>query len=149
MSGSQPPAVRPAESAAMRKRAVVSLLFVLTACLSSTEPESIYGTYDLQTIAGQPLPYVLFQSGADKMELTAGHQRLNSDMTYSSSATLRVTESGAVEIWPGTTAGTYTVNGSSLTFTPSDHDLEPYTGSLFDKTLTIIEEGLAFVFVKP
>ena len=133
----------------MRKLAVVSLVLVLAACGLFTEPGSIWGTYNLPTIAGQPLPFVISQDGADKLEMTAGHQRLNSDMTYSSSATLRLTEDGVVSTETGTDAGMFTVSGSSLTFTSSDPGGFTLTGSLVGKTLTLIEEGVVFVYVKP
>ncbi|MFG1691135.1 lipocalin family protein [Gemmatimonadota bacterium] len=133
----------------MRPRLIVlALVAVLTACGgSSTEPEPIWGTYNLTTIAGQPLPYVLIQVGADMLEVTAGHMRLNSDHTFSTALTLRLTEDGVEDTETGTNSGTFTVSGSSLTFTDSDG--ETFTGSLTDKTLTLIEDGDAFVFVKP
>ena len=152
MSESQLPAVRPTESAAMRKCAVVSLFFVLAACGSSTEPEPIWGTYDLQSVAGQPLPSVLTQEGTSSIEASAGQMWLNSDMTFSQSLTFRYTSSvGAVTTATETDTGTFTVSGSTLTFTSSDPGLDPYTGSLVGNTLTIVEEwfAVAFVYVKP
>ena len=137
----------------MRKCAVVSLLFVLAACGdSSTEPEPIWGTYTLQTMAEQPLPYVIYQVGADKFEITAGDMRLDSDMTFSNTNTLRTTEIGVVTTRTITYSGTFTVNDSFLTFTCSCYG-SPFFGSLGGKTVTIIRdwfgEGIMWVFGKP
>ena len=136
----------------MRSSAALAFLLalVLAACGSSTEPEPIWGIYNLQTVAGQPLPYVIYQEGADKFEITAGHWRLNSDMTCHQDLTFRVTEDGVVTIETDTGYWTlFTVSGSSLTFTSSGPGGFTLTGSLVGKTLTLIEEGVVFVYVKP
>ena len=61
-------------------------------------PTPITGTYTLQSVNGQSLPWVLQAEDADYMgvEVTAGSITLNQDMTCSSSLTLTVTDGGTV-----------------------------------------------------
>ena len=66
--------------------------------------------------------------------------------------TLRTTEIGVVTTRTITYSGTFTVNGSFLTFTCSCYG-SPFFGSLGGKTVTIIRdwfgEGIMWVFGKP
>ncbi len=126
---------------------------LLTACgddgdATGTGGTSIFGTYALQTVNGTSLPFVLIQIGNDKIEVTAGSVRLNSDNTYSVSVTFRLTEAGTVTTETDTGAGTYTASGSTIQFSDSGDGEGPFTGSISGNTLTIIDEGVAFVFRK-
>ena len=135
------------------KIVAVGLALLLTACGgdsdSPTEPNgaSIVGTYALQTILGESLPLIALEEGDDKLEITAGSIRLNSDDTYSRSVTTRLTQSGNVTTDVFTVAGTFTANGSTLQFSGSG-DEGPFTGSISGNTLTIIDESRPFVYRK-
>ncbi|MFG1691294.1 lipocalin family protein [Gemmatimonadota bacterium] len=128
---------------------VANLILLIAGCASIPRTAAdVAGTYNLQTIAGYPLPWLVL-SGAVKREVTAGHWQLNSDMTYSFSAINRYTrQDGVVRTETRLETGTFTVSGSSLTFKETG-ETRSYTGSLVGKTLTIIEGGYAIVFVKP
>ena len=91
----------------IRRAFLVFLVFGVTVCGDdSTGPESVddstgpdesvVGTYTLQSVGGDALPWVLLQFLGDKVEVTAGSIILNQDMTCSSSTTSSVTESGNV-----------------------------------------------------
>ncbi len=126
---------------------------LLTACgddgdATGTGGTSIFGTYTLQTVNGSSLPFVVIQVGNDKLEITAGSVRLNSDNTYSISISLRLTEAGTVTTETDTGAGTYTASGSTIQFSDSGDGEGPFTGSISGNTLTIIDEDVAFVFTK-
>ncbi len=125
---------------------------LLTACgddgdSMGTGGTSIFGTYALQTIDGTSLPFVLIQIGNDKIEVSAGSVRLNSDNTYSISISLRLTTAGTVTTETDTGAGTFTASGSTIQFSPGDGS-NAFTGSISGNTLTIIDEGDTFVFGK-
>ena len=124
---------------------------LLTACgedtPTGTNGTSIFGTYALQTILGESLPLIALEEGDDKLEITAGSIRLNSDDTYSRSLTTRLTQSGNVTTDVFTVAGTFTANGSTLQFSGSG-DEGPFTGSISGNTLTIIDESRPFVYRK-
>ena len=121
---------------------------LLTGCGDATGPEAIAGNYTLRSINGQDLPFIIVQVLADKIEVTAGSVRINSDNTFSSSTTLAITETegGTTTSETGTTTGTYTLNGTAITFTSEG---ETSTGSITGNTLTIIwDEGLTLVYQK-
>ena len=109
---------------------------------------SIFGTYTLETINGSSLPFVVFQVGNDKVEITAGSVQLNSDNTYSVSVTFRLTEAGTVTTETDTGAGTFTATGSTIQFSDAGDGSGPFTGSISGNTLTIIDDGDTFVFGK-
>ena len=116
---------------------------------TGTSGTSIFGTYTLQTVDGTNLPFVLFQIGNDKLEITAGSVRLNSDNTYSLSISLRVTQAGTVTTETDTGAGTFTATGSTIQFSDPGDGSGSFTGSISGNTLTIIDDvGFTFVFGK-
>ena len=100
------------------RKIVLALLVGVAACGGdSTGPGSIAGRYTLQTINGNPLPFVVNQVGADKIEITAAHINLNADLTCSENVTLRRTIGGNVSTEVKTDVGTYTINNQALTLT--------------------------------
>ena len=113
----------------------------------STSPSSVAGTYNLQTIDGQSLPFVIFQDGADKNEVMSGFERLNSDGTFSQSMTFRLTEGGQVSTETETADGSWRQSESAITLTYGG-SVGTLTGSLSGNTLTLVEQGLVLVFRK-
>jgi hypothetical protein len=112
---------------------------------SNSEP-NYSGNYILKTIDGETVPVVFIQIGSDKVEITGGNHRLNSDMTFSASFTLKVTESGVSTTETGSMTGTYSNNNSAFLFTYSDNTTD--SGSISGDNLTIISDGVSFVFKK-
>ncbi len=58
----------------MLRRTLLSLFVspLILACSDSTGPGAgLVGTWHLQTVDGEPLPFILSESGSDKLELTA------------------------------------------------------------------------------
>ena len=106
---------------------------LLTACGDSTGPESVAGTYILQTVNGEALP-VTVQGDV----LSAGSIQLNSAGTY----TVSLTIDGQAE--SGT--DTFTVDGSTVTFL-DEGDVD-FTETVSGDTLTIVDDGFTFVFRK-
>ncbi|MFQ5529285.1 MAG: hypothetical protein ACE5FP_02960 [Gemmatimonadota bacterium] len=105
---------------------------------------SIFGTYTLETVNGESLPFLAFQVGNDRLEIISGSVRLNSDATYTTSFIFEWSESGTVI--PVTESGTYTVAGNTIVFTDS---LGTFTGSISGNTLTVVDDdGATFVFRK-
>lgn len=134
--------------------AVGSALVAAAACggKDATGPNNgVTGQYPLRTVNGRSLPAVVFQSGANRIDVTAGNLSLNSDQTFSISLTLAVVSGGRTSSETSTDNGTYTQTGSSLTFRYSDGSTS--TGSVNGGTVTFIERDpeigdLAFVFTR-
>ncbi|MDA1028496.1 MAG: hypothetical protein O3B41_05525 [Bacteroidetes bacterium] len=112
---------------------------------SNSEPD-YSGNYILKSVDGESVPVVVFQIGSDKVEVTGGSYRLNSDKTISQSLTFKVTESGVVTTETASRAGTYSNNNSAFLFTYSDNTTD--SGSISGDNLTIISDGVSFVFKK-
>ena len=132
----------------IRKRIILAFLaFGLVACGDDgMGPEDVAGTYTLETIDGNPLPWVTFETGADKIEITGGSVTLNADMTCSVSTTARVTFSGNVTTNTETHVCTYTIIDGDITLTrPSATDA---SASINGSALTITTDELVFVYRK-
>lgn len=142
----------------MRKIFVAFFLasfFLFTGCDSAGSNDSsdnnapsdnIAGTHSLKTIEGVALPYVVAQLLNDKVEITSGHIRINSNNTFSTSAIIKTTEAGVVSTVTVPESGDYTKTGTAMRFNYSDGTLD--TGSISGSTITITSEGLIFVFKK-
>lgn len=78
-------------------------------------PAQVAGTYTLQTVNGQPLPYTLGEDATSKTEILSQTFTLNVDATYSWVTTDRLTDNGQVTTDTDTSTGTYTVRGSTIT----------------------------------
>ena len=134
----------------MRPAALTVALAVglLVGCGNPTGPEAIAGNYTLRTIDGQDLPFAIeaqTQMLDVEIELAAGSLRINSDNTFSLSLTLATTVGGTTTSETETTTGSYTLNETAITLTS---DGETVTGSIIGNTLTLIDEGLTFVYQK-
>jgi hypothetical protein len=133
-------------------RTIACLLLVATmACGgdSPTQPTatSVAGTWRLQTINGTALPYVVAQTGADKVELTSDVITAVPSGSFTQLTTVRVTQNGQVSTQSLPDAGSYTLNGSAVTFT-FNSDGSTGTGSIGGNTLTVTSDGLALIYRK-
>ena len=139
----------------IRRVFLAFLVFALVACGDNgtgndgTDEESITGTYTLQSIDGDPLPWVIFQVGADKEEVTAGNVILNADLSCPTTSTTRKTESGNVTTDTVTDECTYTINGGAITLTYPFVGGFTLSGSIVGSTLTITtQEGVVLILQK-
>ncbi len=130
------------------RRSLFPLLLVLAGgCGDSTGPDAIPGLYVLQSVNGDPLPYVLVQQPAFTEEITAGQIQMNGDGTCSVSETFRVDDEGTVTTFTEDETCTWLANGSAISVTfPDDYVI---IGSVVDGTLTIAnEDSDLLVFVR-
>jgi hypothetical protein len=127
------------------------LLLVGAACGgdSPTQPtsSSVAGTWSLQTINGTGLPYIVAQTGSDKVELTSDVLTVVGSGSFTQITQVRVTQNGQVSTQSIPDAGSYVLNGTAVTFT-FNSDGSSGTGSLSGNTLTIAEDGFAYVYRK-
>jgi len=97
--------------------AAIGMALALAACGgsdTSTGPGSVAGDYSLHSVNGSPLPYTLPQTGTDAIVVDSALTSLAVNGTYVASAF--GTLNGAPST-PFADAGTYTVSGSTITFT--------------------------------
>jgi hypothetical protein len=128
---------------------VLLLSLLLAACGDSTGPgdngtTGVAGTYNLQTVNGNPLPFTVLQVGEDKLEVTAGRVTLNADRTFSASVTFREKEGTSERTTTETDSGTYTQNGNTIRFSNSDGTED--TATINGNDLTISTRGVTLLF---
>jgi hypothetical protein len=124
-------------------------LALATACGGgdSTGPAaSVAGTYTLQSMNGFPLPYILFQAGADTYEVLDDAIVLNDGGTWTETGHDRTTISGTATTSTLEDGGTYTLQGTALTLTSSSSGF--ITGSLNGTTITLTGPGLVGVYTR-
>ena len=132
----------------MLRRFLLPLLvpMVFLACGDSTSPTNeIPGTWRLETVSGQGLPFILEQDGAVKVELTAETITLLESGSMNMVTSFRVTDGGTVTTESYTGPGTYSVNGSSVSMTFLE-DMSTLVATVNGDTMTLDDIGLTFVY---
>jgi hypothetical protein len=133
----------------MVRRSLLCVLvsLVVLSCGDSTSPADnpLLGIWRLQTVSGQPIPYVLEQSAGRKVELTGETVTLLATGRQTMVTSFRVTEGGNVSLEDVPAPGSYTVNQSTLTLR-FDADSDIYTAIVNGDTMTIDDIGLTFLY---
>ena len=131
----------------MLRRSLLSLLLsvVVLSCDDATGPDDFLGTWRLQSVSGQSLPFILEQDGTRKVELTGETVTLLASGRQTMVTSFRVTESGNVFTESIPAAGNYTVDGSTLLLT-FDNDEDTYTAIVSGDAMTIDDIGLTFLY---
>ncbi len=133
----------------MRKFVAAIFLAAFVACGgdSSTNPsESIAGTYTLRTVNGSALPFTFYSDATTKVEVTDDAITINEGGTFTETGHTRTTTSGRVTTESIVDAGTYTRNGTAITFKGSD--ATPTSGSISGSSLTLADQGISAVYSK-
>jgi hypothetical protein len=102
----------------MRRLALVLAMVLpvtLGGCGDSTSPESVAGTYELQSIDGDPLPV-----STSEGDVRSGFVRLNANGTFQASHTYDLPTSGTMRAI--TINGAYTRTGSNVVLSFIDLD---------------------------
>ncbi|HMA19689.1 MAG TPA: lipocalin family protein [Gemmatimonadaceae bacterium] len=119
---------------------------VVLACGEATAPERPeLGTWRLQTVDGKSLPFTLDEPDVDKYELTGETITLAASGRVTMITSLRVTDAGNVSSESVPDAGTFTVNGSTVTFR-FDSDGSTPTATVTGDIMTLGDIGLTFVY---
>ncbi len=137
----------------IRRVFLAFLVFGMVGCGGDDvfSPESVAGTYTLQTLNGDALPAVRGEIGTSFTEVTAGSIILNENLSCSTSLSLQVTEGSTVT--PGTVMRvcTYTLSSEgAITLIDAANPLDPTpaTGSLTGSSMTITEDEDVYVYQK-
>jgi lipocalin-like protein len=109
-------------------------------------PASLAGTWNLSTINGAPLPFVL-QAVGPKIEVLSDQIVAAAGGTFTETGSGRVTDAGVVTIVPITDSGTWTISGATVTFR-FDSDGFIGTATLSGNTFTVAVGAVSQVYVK-
>ena len=133
----------------VRRVFLAFLVLGLVACGDDViGPEDIAGTYTLQSIDGQTLPWVILQVGNTySMEIMAGSITINQTMTCSRSLTATLTDGGTVVTITETDVCTYTFVNGAIMFT-WDSDGSTDSGSIVGSQLTLTADGDVLILRK-
>lgn len=129
---------------------LIACSLAVTACggdATSPGSASVAGSYALQTVNGDPLPYIVLQIGADKIEVLNETVTLLDGGTFTQQGSLRVTESGVVSVQSYVDAGSYVRTGTALAF-EFNSDGSTGTGTISGNTITVGVSGLSLVYRK-
>ncbi len=110
-------------------------------------PENSFtGRYDLISVNGESVPYVMAQVGNHALEMTAGFLQLNNDETFSTAGTFRETVGGSVSTYHQPASGSWTRTGDQVSLTYSNGSVD--TAVVSGNQLTVTSDGVSFVFRK-
>ena len=125
---------------------LLALVLPLAGCgdTDSTGPSPSVGTYALQLVNNAALPATVIAAGPFRREVTAGEISLAGDGSFSSTFSLRETNSGVVSSQTTTTVGTYRQEENALLLRATTG--EEILGTLAGNTLTLILAGNVYVF---
>jgi hypothetical protein len=137
----------------MRRTAFVAtmILAILSAAGcggDSTSPaaQSIAGSWTLQSVNGSPLPFIVPQTGADKLEVLSDVLVISGTGSFTQTTSTRTTTNGVPTTQSVVDAGSYTLNGSTVTLHFSSDGFIG-TASWSGNTITTVTgEGLALVY---
>jgi hypothetical protein len=134
----------------MRRCLALFAVALITACGSdaSTAPQpTIAGTWTLQTINGSPLPFIVAQTGTNKVELVSDVVVISGTGSFTETSSVRTTTNGVATTQSVADAGSYTLNGTAVTL-HFNSDGSTATGSWSGNTVTVTDVGLALVFTR-
>lgn len=129
------------------------LPFVVTACGigcgggdSAGPDDLVAGTYSLRTVNGSDLPFPIAQIGAVKVELTSDILTLTDAGTFT-----QITTFSSTTDWESTSrweseAGSFTRNGSAVSFAFNSGTSR--TGTISGGAITVTLSGVPFVYLK-
>jgi hypothetical protein len=114
---------------------------------SGTPPmeATLAGTWNLATVNGTPLPFVLQQSNP-KIEILSDKLVLSASGTFAQSIMARSTSAGTITMQPIEDGGTYEARGTSASFTFNDGSQG--NGTVDGNSLSVTGVGYALVYVK-
>jgi hypothetical protein len=112
-----------------------------------TPPAGLQGEYALETVNGMTLPFLKGESASQRVDVVSGSLTLRSNRTYSGDIVEQWTTGGNTELFPETSAGTYSVSGNQLTFTESGSGAV-YHGTINGNRISATLMDVTFGFVE-
>jgi hypothetical protein len=112
-----------------------ALVAIAAACSSdsSTSPsKTVAGAYPMATVRGLPVPHTFTDAKGSKLTIEGGSIIIDTDGSYQ----LKYKGKLNALTFDLTDEGTYTLSGSTVSFTPDDGDA-PYTGRVEGKSVLV------------
>ena len=136
----------------MRKLLFACLAVAVLGCGGSDSTgtaASVQGTWNLQTVNGQPLPYTAFlsTSPAYRLEIMSDQLVANSDGTYAENGTIRETQGTTVTTSTEQDAGVWTQHGNQVDFT-SNADATVTSATVSGNQLSVNAQGVVGVYTR-
>ena len=119
---------------------------LLVGCQDATAPTGPEGSYRLEQVNGGALPFLAEQFGSFRIDILSGSLVLRADQTFSAEITSRQSNAGESQTLTEQAAGTWSRNGSAITF--SETGSGAFTGTVVTNGLTAQRAGVTFGFVK-
>ncbi len=129
---------------------VLTLTLVLGACAAdrSTGPnQSMTGTWNLQSVNGGILPYLLAQSGNDTLVLLSDVIVADGGGTFTDQTIIQSTVSGAMTTDTIPDGGKYVVTGSTATLTFAS-DSSTASGTINGNRMALTTSGVSLVYTR-
>jgi hypothetical protein len=137
----------------MLRRSFLSALVgfaILAACggdSSGPGDTNIVGSYTLQSVNGNPVPWRAIVIGNDWFEIRGGSGSINADGTYSLTFNWRESVAGQTDEGSESSVGTYTRNGSAITFRDAS-DGSTASGTITGRQISVTSEGVVLVYAR-
>ena len=139
----------------MRRILFLGIAFTLAACgrndvvspPASPTPSAISGSYQLTTIDGQNLPFLVVEIGAYQARLVSGTLNLNANGTYSLEFTLRLDDSGNARASTDRDVGVWNITRDSIALVSTAGDLAK-TGTVSGNVITLQASSRVLVLRK-
>jgi hypothetical protein len=108
----------------------------------------LVGTYQLQTINGQPLPFVALQTDSTSVMISSARLVLSDDHSWTQSVVFETVEGDRTIGSEGGDNGTWIRSGTTLSLFSTKNQKTAYLGSLKAGELDLASDGAAFVFTR-
>lgn len=127
---------------------VLAVAAALSACGSETivsAEASVAGTYTAKTANGSNLPFTAATTPV-KVEVVSGSTTLTAAGSFTSTTKTRFTSPAGSSDTDNNFAGSFKLNGSTITF--STNDGSTFSGTIAGGTLTVAQQGITLVSTK-
>lgn len=124
----------------MRRFSLLLTAILVTACGGSTEPTTVYGTYNLRTINGAKPPVVIYSANGVSFSVTSSALTLRQDGTFSWTRNEHsVGGPNGPNDFAETEDGTFTQSGNDLVLTYSTLRVYTYPVTWSGNHLTLTD----------
>lgn len=105
---------------------------------------SAVGTWNLQTVNGQGMPYTVFSAPGYRLELVSDVYVIRSNGTFTETVTARETDGASVTTASESYNGTWAQDNAAITVTYSDGSVD--TGAISGDVITSNVDGDVYIY---